>query len=547
MIDHSHRSRTIATLLTDLFRSSLLAAFVVTSPLFNAAKAAEPETASADVAMVRPLIMERTIVVAKFEPKRIALPEMGDVIEQESSAGEVYREREKLIKNIDSLRSAVGDQPIYATFGIPMSKEDRPFFFVLEDASKVDRPLLLDHLRIAGPEVSARERDGKLIIAPVNEERIDVVLAGLNPAAREELLPAFEAVSSYPVQVLVLPPDYLRRTVNELVPQLPEELGGGPSQVLTEGIVWAAFGIDPAELRAEFVIQSASEAAAERLMEYLPSMLKPGTLLRNSLEARLGIDPSTHPQEFESWVAAVSSFVDITREGDQLLMRLKKGKAGSAALHLLAQTAFELRDRLRQSDHSNKFKQILLAMHNYHDVNGMLPPADKHRDDEGKSPLSWRVHLLPFLDEAELFEQFRLDEPWDSPHNLPLLDKMPEIFASRSTEKPGQTTFLAPIGEDTVFGGGETTRFQNITDGLSNTVVLVEVEPALAVPWTAPRDYAFDPESPGEGLQLGADGEFLAAMGDGSVQRLTGKLTVEMLLRLFRKSDRKPIDLNAVR
>jgi len=68
-------------------------------------------------------------------------------------------------------------------------------------------------------------------------------------------------------------------------------------------------------------------------------------------------------------------------------------------------------------------------------------------------------------------------------------------------------------------------------------VLLVEVKPSLAVPWTAPVDYAFDPEDPGRGLQIGTDERFLAVFADGSVQRLRGKIEPELLRRLFRKSD----------
>ncbi|MEX0824545.1 MAG: DUF1559 domain-containing protein, partial [Pirellulaceae bacterium] len=431
MIDRSHhQSRTVPIPLTKLTRTGLLGLLIVSSVFVITARADEPDAASSDVAMVRPLIVQRTVLVVKLDPAKISLPEITEAIRQESSAtdvaGEVDRQREELMSIIRLLRTASGDQPIYATAGIPMSENDRPLFFVVESASDVNQPLLLNHLRIIGPEISAREHDGKLIIAPVKEERIDAVLDRLKPVPREELAAAFEAVSSYPIQMLVLPPSYLRRTITELVPRLPEELGGGSSEVFTEGVRWAAFGLDPAELRAELIIQSASDAAAQRLIEHLLNMLKPGTLARDSVQRAFGVDPSSDPQVFESWLSAVRPLVKLTREEDRVVLRLEEGTAVAATLPLLNRTATKLQDRLRQSDHSDKFKQILLAMHNYHDVNRAFPPADKFRDDDGKSQLSWRVHLLPFLGEAALFEQFRLDEPWDSPHNLQLAEKMPE-------------------------------------------------------------------------------------------------------------------------
>src|SRR5438093_7201056 len=76
----------------------------------------------------------------------------------------------------------------------------------------------------------------------------------------------------------------------------------------------------------------------------------------------------------------------------------------------------------------NNLKQLALAMHNYHDTYGHLPPAAL-KNKKGKPLLSWRVALLPFVEEDKLYKEFRLDEPWDSAHNKKLLAKMPKLFA----------------------------------------------------------------------------------------------------------------------
>jgi hypothetical protein len=71
---------------------------------------------------------------------------------------------------------------------------------------------------------------------------------------------------------------------------------------------------------------------------------------------------------------------------------------------------------------------VALALHNYHDKHGRLPPAVVYGED-GKPLHSWRVLLLPFIAQGELYREFKLDEPWDSPHNLALLPRMPATFA----------------------------------------------------------------------------------------------------------------------
>src|SRR5262245_326487 len=84
----------------------------------------------------------------------------------------------------------------------------------------------------------------------------------------------------------------------------------------------------------------------------------------------------------------------------------------------------------------NNLKQILLAMHNYHDANGHFP--HNILDDNGKPLLSWRVHLLPYLEAENLYKRFKLDEPWDSENNKKLLAEMPDVF--RVGFEPKDTT-----------------------------------------------------------------------------------------------------------
>ena len=76
----------------------------------------------------------------------------------------------------------------------------------------------------------------------------------------------------------------------------------------------------------------------------------------------------------------------------------------------------------------NNEKQIALAMHNYHAANDHLPPA-AIKDKAGKPLLSWRVAILPYLEQAALYNKFHLDEPWDSPHNKALIASMPAVYA----------------------------------------------------------------------------------------------------------------------
>ncbi len=152
-------------------------------------------------------------------------------------------------------------------------------------------------------------------------------------------------------------------------------------------------------------------------------------------------------------------------------------------------------------DASNNMRQFVLAMHLYHDINRHLPTRASF-DANGKPLLSWRVHVLPFLDQKQLYDQFHLDEPWDSEHNKKLIPLMPEVFRNPSSNlaEPGKTVYQVPVGPGTLFEGQKKLTFGAITDGSSNTIMVLEVNDDHAVTWTAPEDWKFDPANPSSGL-----------------------------------------------
>ena len=144
----------------------------------------------------------------------------------------------------------------------------------------------------------------------------------------------------------------------------------------------------------------------------------------------------------------------------------------------------------------NKLRSLMLACHNFHDSNDSFPQAYS-KDETGKPLLSWRVHLLPFMDQDELYKKFKLDEPWDSEHNIKLLDQMPGVFKAATVEKSllnGHTLFVAPFSGNTAISNSQV-KFEEIYDGSSNTVGIVMARPQKSVPWTAPQDIEISNET----------------------------------------------------
>jgi hypothetical protein len=132
------------------------------------------------------------------------------------------------------------------------------------------------------------------------------------------------------------------------------------------------------------------------------------------------------------------------------------------------------------------------AIRYYHDTFKCLPPPAVYSKN-GKPLLSWRVLLLPFLEESELYRQFKLDEPWDSPHNKPLLETVPGCYCMHGIVRPPLTHYRAFVGPGTAFERDGLT-WRDFPDGLENTILIVEAsEP---IPWTKPDELVYDPAKP---------------------------------------------------
>ena len=217
---------------------------------------------------------------------------------------------------------------------------------------------------------------------------------------------------------------------------------------------------------------------------------------------------------------------------------------------LLLPAVQSAREAARRAQGMNNLKQVMLAMHMYETTHGRLP-AQAICDQDGKPLLSWRVALLPYLEEADLQEQFRLDEPWDSEHNLKLLERMPAVYADPSTpaEQAGRglTTIQVLTGKGTTFiAPDKAPRLAQISDGTSRTLAIVEAMPDKAVPWTKPEDIEFDPERPlaGVGNPRRAAGVFFGGMMDGSVRMLTPDLDPEVFKALVTPNGGESVGLD---
>ncbi|KLU01527.1 hypothetical protein RISK_006683 [Rhodopirellula islandica] len=237
--------------------------------------------------------------------------------------------------------------------------------------------------------------------------------------------------------------------------------------------------------------------------------------------------------------ALVKEAIQPNRVGTDLSIAIesKMGIASTGVLvGLLLPAVQAAREAARRMQSSNNIKQIMLAMHNHHAAFGELP-FSAIVDDDGNPLLSWRVALLPFQDENELYQQFRLDEPWDSEHNLPLAQQIPSVYQPPGAiVPPGHTIYQAVVGDAIGLKPRQRTGFREFLDGLSNSVLVLETNAEQAVVWTKPEDIAIDLDDPLKGLGQAWQGGFHVGMGDGAVKFITDQIDPELFRKLLTRA-----------
>jgi hypothetical protein len=234
----------------------------------------------------------------------------------------------------------------------------------------------------------------------------------------------------------------------------------------------------------------------------------------------------------------------LETESRQTFPTLNVGTAGPIAVALLLPAVQAAREAARRMESANNIKQQVLGLMNYHDTFLYLPAA--YSTDKDKKPLlSWRVHILPFIEQRPLYDQFKLDEPWDSEHNKKLIEKMPKTYRSpNSSAKPGMTTYLGVGGprgimmkRDNPKAGAEGLTYAAITDGTANTLMIVEANDDAAVIWTKPEEFVPDAKDPTKNLLGVRPGGFLAGYCDGHVQLIMNQIDPKVLMYLFERDD----------
>jgi hypothetical protein len=216
------------------------------------------------------------------------------------------------------------------------------------------------------------------------------------------------------------------------------------------------------------------------------------------------------------------------------------GCLGVVLLPLLLLGNQRLRERADRAQDRSNLERMVLAFHAHQDAHGHFPAATAFYTKDGKPGLSWRVALLPYLGEEALFKEFHLDEAWDSPHNIQLLDRMPKVYhlPGSGEAEPGLTSYQVFVGPNTPFrhglrdgrpGGSQGVPEagpripEHFFRGTSNTFLIAPAR--YPVPWTKPADLAYDQTRPLPPLGGHFRGGFNVGLADGSTYWIDGRIS----------------------
>jgi prepilin-type processing-associated H-X9-DG protein len=339
------------------------------------------------------------------------------------------------------------------------------------------------------------------------------------PKARPEALAALAAGGDTAIQFAIVPSTTLRRSIEESMAVLPQELGGGPITTVTQGLKWIslALAFEPKPVfRA--VAQTKDLDAAKALLNLAQDALD---LLANGSRK----DPAL------TSLAVPISQIKPLAQGDRITLDADL----ETTTELVALPIRQAREAARRAQCTSNLKQIGLAIPSYYRAYGSFPPAYSKGPD-GKPLLSWRVHILPFLEQRSLYDEFHKDEPWDSEHNRTLISRMPAVYhcpsGSSTTAKEGKTSYLAPRGPATMFPGAEAVKIQDVKDGTSNTILVVDASDAAAVTWTKPDDWDISVELKAQSLFGHHPKGTNVGFADGNVRFVKETITPKVLHNL---------------
>ena len=374
------------------------------------------------------------------------------------------------------------------------------------------------------------------------KKQIDNFKAAPLPVLQE----AFALREGDPVCVVGILP----KNVQKLIKQFTEAMGEDfPKEMLnfaaffSTRVRWGVLGIDPLKPEIQMTVKAKNESSAKDILRAFEGLLSYASVSVNFAMSMIGDERIKDgvPLGIEVYKGYLRSFFP-QQKGDTLVWehdlspeKIKPGISAPTgiAVALLLPAVQAAREAARRMQCANHLKQIGLALHNYHAVHQTLPPIFTV-DKDGNLLHSWRVLILPFMEQQTLYDQIRLDEPWDSEYNKQFHNRCPAVYQCPSQQdksESGLCYYSVIMGKETAFFDEHSKNFASISDGTSNTVCVVERKEPIN--WMDPlNEITFEEALEGINTPDGKVGSrhtqgINALLFDGSVQYISNTIVAD--------------------
>ena len=389
--------------------------------------------------------------------------------------------------------------------------------------------------------------DGALLAA-MDKEQLKRLAIRRVGEPRAEAIAALGEVGNGSAGLVVLGDTDSRRVLREMFPRLPTPFDSIDGPMIADELLWGGVAVDLLpQPKVTIHIETSGPRVAETLQQSAVKGLELATqqLMARMSDAKIQVPPGGVPQILAVFQPKIEgAAVKLTFGPDAEEVARLRG--------LLTPPLAAASEAAQRKRRINQFKQLALAFLNYESAHRVFV-GQANYDQAGQPLLSWRVHLLPYLDQQALYAEFRLDEPWDSPHNRQLIARMPEVFADpnaavRHAVGAGRTTFVAPVAAETLLPprealpAGEPLTIRDVKDGVSKTILFVEVIPARAVVWTKPEDWNVNLDNPLQGVKRMDRSGFVTTFADGHVVYISNDIDAQILRAMLTRAGGEPVD-----
>lgn len=519
---------------------------------------------AADHAAIAPYLTDDVVGIAYVDLEKIDVAQMIDqavrlnlVPEQEIAAAKAHAAK---IQASYAELPQQGAKKAYVLLRVKDIFDGGPTWIVETNGSK-EAGLVMDMLRDwikrskpLGdlPDVLPKtmESEGSLILGGGSAEGLKDLRANRIKTPRADAVAALAQLENADAGAVVVLDSESRRVVREMFPQLPAPFQEINGSLVADGVRWAGVAVNfPPELKIAVNVETAKPDAATTLEQTIGKAM----LLAKALLTKESIDGPPVHQARAKELLPLLSLVAPKVDGTRLSITFGDDEEEVAFLrNFVPAMTQQMRDESHRRSRMNNFKQLALGMLNYESAKGSYPAAANY-DAKGKPLLSWRVHILPYMEQMDLYKQFHLDEPWDSEHNRKLIDQMPEFYADpdstvrQAIGDAGRTTFVVPVGEGLMFGGAEGWKHKDIDDGTSNTILAVEVVPERAVVWTKPGDWQVDAKDPLAGVRRSDRDYFTTVYNDGHGEIHQNDIAADLFRALLTPAGGEVIDYSLIK